>query len=169
VLKTSMGEIADAAGMQRPQLYRHFASKDALIISAILHQAKELSRRRLQSFPIKGPVATLIIDTLVAGHDDLIADEFATSTLAGDGARLMLRLLSDEPALRAAQAEWWTPVLEHGRARGEIRRDLSDEDIMDWFLLMQINIAEHPDLFSSSDRVREHLTRFVVPAVLNTQ
>jgi AcrR family transcriptional regulator len=166
VAKTSMGDIASRAGMQRPQLYRHFASKDALIVSAIVHQARELSRRRRQRFEIGGPVDALMIESVVAGHDDLMADEFASSTLAGDGGRLLLRLLAEEPALREAEAEWWCPVLNHGRARGEIREDLTDDEIMDWFLLMQINMAEHADLFSSPERVRNHVTKYVIPAVL---
>ena len=77
VAKTSMGEIADAAGMQRPQLYRHFDNKEALIVNAIVRQAQQLSHKRLEAFPLKGPVEPIIIETLLVGHNDLLADEFA--------------------------------------------------------------------------------------------
>jgi len=167
VIKTSMGDIADAAGMQRSQIYRYFESKEALIVSAIVRQARELSRRRLREFPLEGPVEPLIVATLVVGHDQLMADEFASHLMAGDGAGFTLRLLRTEPALREAQAEWWNPLIDYGRARGEIRDDLTNDEIMDWFLLMQMGMAEHPEHYPTEQRVRDHLARFVVPAVLS--
>jgi AcrR family transcriptional regulator len=166
VAKTTMGDIADAAGMQRPQLYRHFENKDALIVGAIIRQAQQLSRTRLQDFPLKGPVEPIIVETLILGHDGLLADEFAGSLMGGDDVELFLRIVRTEPSLRAAQAEWWTPVVEYGHQRNEIRLDLTVDEIVDWFLFNQITMAQQTSWFPDTTSVRHHLTNFVVPAVM---
>lgn len=152
--------------MQRPVLYRHFENKDTLIVSAVVRQAQELSRKRLERFPLEGPVERIIVETLVVGHDDLLADEFASGLMSGADVELFLRIVRTEPSLRAAQAEWWTPVVEYGHRREEIRADVTVDEIIDWFLLNQVNMAEHASQFPDAASVRHYLAKFVVPAVM---
>jgi AcrR family transcriptional regulator len=49
-----MGDIAEAAPMRRPHLYRHFESKEALIVSVMVCESQALSEQRLTRFPRRG-------------------------------------------------------------------------------------------------------------------
>jgi AcrR family transcriptional regulator len=164
--KTTMGDIADEAGMLRPHLYRYFDSKEALIAKAIVREAQDLSRNRSRSFTLNGPVAPLIVDVLTAGHRAMVADEFLGQVLVGDGADLMLRLLTDNPDFIEAQTTFWGPTFRYGRERAEIRSDLSDAEIISWFLISQMTLARHSEYFADEVAVQTHLERFVVPAIL---
>jgi AcrR family transcriptional regulator len=165
VAKTSMANIAEAAGMQRSQLYRHFETKEALIIKTMVQATRELSERRMSRFPLKGPVGPLMIEILVVGHQELMADEFATH-LIGHGARAFMQLISEVPEIRQAQLTWWELVIAYGQRRGEIRDDLTPDEITNWFLLSQINMVEYAERYPTVDDVRDHIAKFVVPAVL---
>jgi AcrR family transcriptional regulator len=164
--KTTMGDIADEAGMLRPHLYRYFGSKEALIARAIIREASELNRRRVKAFKLRGPVAPLIVDVLADGHRTMIADEFLGQVVLGDGADLMLRLLIGDPDFIEAEAAWWRPTLSYGRKRSEIRRDLTDDDIIGWFLISQMALTEHHEYFADDASVKSHLEKFIVPAIL---
>jgi AcrR family transcriptional regulator len=165
VEKTSMSDIAAMAGMQRSQLYRHVESKDALIVTTIVEAARKLSERRLAELPLEGSAADLITESLLIGHEDLLADSFA-SHLIGDGAKTFLRLLGEEAELRSSQALWWEPVIRYGQERGEIRDDLTVDEITDWFLIAQIGMVEYAERYPTLAAARRHLVNFVVPAVL---
>jgi AcrR family transcriptional regulator len=165
VAKTSMADIAEATGMQRSQLYRHFESKEALIVKTMVQAAQELTDRRMSLFPLEGPVGPLIIEILVDGHQELMADEFATH-LIGNGARAFMQLMSEVPDIRQAQLDWWGLVIAYGQRRREIRDDLTPDEITNWFLLSQINMVEFAERYPTVDEVRDHIAKFVVPAVL---
>jgi len=164
--KTSMGDIAEAARMQRPHLYRHFESKEALITSVIVRESRALSEERLRMFPRRGRAATLFVKALLYGQERLAANDFANYVVQ-NGSGLLVRLLATDSAFLDAEGVWWNPALDHGRARGEVREDLSNADVIQWFLLSQMTIFERRELFTSPDDIRPHLERFIVPAVLD--
>jgi AcrR family transcriptional regulator len=163
--KTSMANIAEAAGMQRSQLYRHFESKEALIVKTMIQATRDITERRRSRFLLQGPVGPLIIEILAVGHQELTADEFATHMI-GDGARAFMQLMSQVPEIRQAQLEWWEPVVAYGQRRGEIREDLTTDEITDWFLMSQINMVQYAERYPTVDEVRDQIAKFVVPAVL---
>ena len=75
-------------------------------------------------------------------------------------------MLVDNEQFLEAEREWWLPVIAHGRKRGEIRGDLGDDEIIAWFLLQQVAAFERNAMFSSQAKLRAHVQRFVVGAVL---
>jgi AcrR family transcriptional regulator len=168
VQKTSMGDIADAARMQRPHLYRHFESKEALITTVIVRESRGLSQERLTMFPRRGRASALFLDALMYGQERLAVNDF-TSYVVKQGSGLLVRLLSTDSSFVAAEGLWWNPALNYGRKRGEVRPDLSNTEIIQWFLLSQMTIFDRRDLWPAPEDFRRHLEQFVIAAILSTR
>jgi AcrR family transcriptional regulator len=164
VAKTSMGDIAEAARMQRPHLYRHFESKEALITTVIVRESRALSEERLTMFALRGRASTLFVKALMYGQERLATNDFARYVVQ-DGSGLLVRLLSAESAFLESEGHWWNPALDYGRGRGEVRDDISNADIIQWFLLSQLTIVDRADLWPTTKDLRRHLERFVVAAI----
>lgn len=162
---TKLGEIATAAGLARPNLYRYFPSREALILEVLITEIRAVNAARREQLTLAGPVAPLILDALHLGHELANEDYLARVALEGDGLAITADLVSREESILAAQYEYWEPVLDYGRARGEIVPHLDNEQIVRWFLTAHVLIAERPALIPNGD-VRQWLQYFVVPPVV---
>jgi len=165
VAKTSMGDIAEAARMQRPHLYRHFDGKEALITTVMVRESRALSEERLLMFPRRGRASTLFVEALMYGQQRLARNDFASHIIA-NGSGLLVRLLAANSAFVEAEGVWWNPALDYGRARGEVREAVGNTDIIRWFLLSQLTVHDRRELFTNETDVHSHLEHFVVPAIL---
>ena len=62
--------------------------------------------------------------------------------------------------------EYWRPILAHGRARGELRAELTDEQIVHWLGVVQMLFLENLELYPDLAAVVEHVDGFVVPSLM---
>ncbi|WP_406674808.1 helix-turn-helix domain-containing protein [Nonomuraea sp. N2-4H] len=92
---TTMNDVAEAAGVSPMTLYRHFPTKEDLVL---IDQHGELIAERITASPPDQPLVRRIGRALVA----------AATALTGDGAEadrrsllVRLRLMTSTPALRA--------------------------------------------------------------------
>jgi TetR/AcrR family transcriptional repressor of mexCD-oprJ operon len=121
--QAGMAEVATAAGLSRATVYRHFATREA-VIAAIRWHAVEQAMQALERSRIDEDSATDALRRLVAAWLD-VARRYSLSQLA------------DQPELRASDEErehkrrvFHEPLvrlIERGRAAGEFSSDLSPE------------------------------------------
>jgi AcrR family transcriptional regulator len=166
--KTTMADIADEASIRRPHLYRYFDSKEALIVSALVDATRKLNEQRLATIALTGSIAPILTEALMVIQERLFSDDLLGGVLSDDGANDVTLLLQRDPGFIEVQGHWWGRVLEYGRSRHEIRDDLSNVEIVQWFLFSQVAIRERSAVFGDLDSVRAHLSRFVIPAVLQS-
>ncbi|WP_019873709.1 TetR/AcrR family transcriptional regulator [Sporichthya polymorpha] len=164
IAATPLDEVAALAGVARPNLYRYFSSREELVRQVMIAEVRAVNAERWSRITLSGPVAPLILDSLVAGHD-LAHDYMANVTLVAEATAITADLMSHDEALAAAQYEYWGPLLEYGRARGEIAAHLTNERIVRWFLTNHVLVSERPVLVPDGD-VRAWFADFVVPPVL---
>jgi hypothetical protein len=98
------------------------------------------------------------------GQERLARNDFA-SYVVQDGSGILVRLLATDSAFLKRKGFWWNPALDYGRDRSELREDLNNAEIIQWFLLSQLTIFDRRDLWPTSEDLRRHLERFVVPAI----
>jgi AcrR family transcriptional regulator len=168
LLATKMDEIADEAGILRPNLYRYFPGKESLIVEVIVAEMRVTHESRRATLPMTGPVRPLIVESLVMGAEITRSDEVIKTNMADDAIALTARLCATEQRVLDAQYEYWGPLLEYGRARHEINPALSNERIVRWFLSQHFGFFERPEFFGGPGGIPGYIEDFVVPPVLAT-
>lgn len=164
IRRTTVGQIAEEAGVSRAWLYRLFPDKFALIGAALIRGDEEFwaaARAHVEAASdLPGQVAAAV--------------RFSRSKQPG---ALMLHLQQTEPEATAAvvgsgirqvlpgMAGFWRPYLEHARARGEVRADLDIPRAAEWVLRMVLSLVTVPgdvvDIEDDAD-VRAFLQAFLV-------
>jgi len=160
-----MADIAAATGLQRPNLYRYFPNKEALVLEVLIRETQAVHAERRARVRLAGPVGPLLAESLVSGQALARGDELIRFAMSGETAQLTAGLVRSESLLFAVEKAYWEPLLAYGRERGELRDDLTDDEIVRWFFVSQFLMFSHEDFFPA-EAVRAQVERFVVPAVL---
>jgi len=160
--RTRMDDIAQRVGIVRPNLYRYFPSKEALAATASAEESRRLNERRRKRLPVKGPVGELIAGSIVLGLQLALEDEYIVDLLSMENRDLVPETIN----AAAVRYEYWQPIFEHGRARGELRSDLSDEDLMRWLSTIQLHFLSQRALYPTIDDIEREVRLFVVPSIV---
>jgi AcrR family transcriptional regulator len=147
-LGVSVNAIADRAGVNVATLYRHFPTKDHLIVAAL----------------------EPVLEPLVTARDRALSTQAsgdALATFATEAVRLqaMHRGFADalehypsaielRAQLRGPAIDIVTPRVEHAHRTGELRRDVDARDLL-VVLRMVAGVAAAPEV--SPDRVRRYI------------
>jgi AcrR family transcriptional regulator len=164
IRRTTVGQIAEEAGVSRAWLYRLYPDKNTLIGAALMREDEEFWARA---------------HAVVGAADDL-ADQVAAAVIfsrAEQPGALLLLLQQAEPEATAAVvgsglrhmvpglAGFWHPYLEAAQARGEVRADLDVAQASEWVLRIVISLVsvagETMDINNPAD-VRAFLRTFLV-------
>jgi AcrR family transcriptional regulator len=164
VARTRVEDVAKAAGISRPLLYLHFEGRNGLIEALIDDEISRLVERNRARIPMDGTFAEALIEGSLAAvelgrSDELLADLFES---AGMENLPQLLLQPDRPP-RPMVFGLWKPVLDRARETGELRPDVSDEDVIEWLMTVHYMLLQRTDL--DPDRQRHLLEQFVLPAL----
>ena len=166
---TTVSEVAEAAGVSRGWLYRHYPDKASLLGAAIV---------RLNEVFCDESNRTL---SAITGFEQQLAVgvRLGRSAYATPGA-LVMQLRRDEPEEFAACAgagvqglvpdlgRFWRPYLEAARDRGEIHPDTELDEAAEWVARVQISLGTVPgDTLDPDDpdAVLRYMRRYVLPAL----
>lgn len=160
--KTHLDDIAKAVGIARPNLYRYFPNKEALIAAVVARNSQRIHASRRDRLPIEGPVAELLEQSLIIGLGEALQDPFTDEIMTPANRDLAAAAMEDTEDRLA----YWQPIFDHGRKRGELRSDLTDEDLLHWLSTTQLHFMTNLHLYPTIDRIASDVRRFVVPAML---
>lgn len=166
---TTVSEVAEAAGVSRGWLYRHFPDKVSLLGAAIV---------RLND-AFWSQAHDLLHD--VEGFDrQLVAGIEHGRTAYDDPGALLMKLRVDEPEEFAAcagagvqglvpdLAEFWTRYLVAARDQGEIHPDTDIAEAAEWVARVLISLATVPgQTLDAGDpgQLLAHVRRYVMPGL----
>jgi AcrR family transcriptional regulator len=154
--KLTLDRVAVAAGLSRTTAYRLFGTNADMAGALAAHR---LAAHRQAVFEIGQ-----------GGSDAIhrIAEMCVHSLVVIVRDPVLSRLFDDDdlmrtPTLRELADELLRPVVEDGRAVGEIRRDLGTDEIVDWLLEVVTALASrHHD----EDTLRRRYSLFVRPGLM---
>jgi AcrR family transcriptional regulator len=165
VARTRIEDIARAAGISRPLLYQHFEGRSGLIEALLNDQIARLVEENRRRFPAEGTFADMLIEGSLAAvelgrGDALLAELFEASSMED----LPGLLLDPARPPHAMVLGLWRPVFDRARESGELRGDLSDDDLIEWVMTIHYVLLLRGDV--DQQRQRQLLELFVVPALL---
>jgi AcrR family transcriptional regulator len=122
---TSIGDLADAMGVQKGSLYAHIRSKQDLLY-ATMREGADAFHGVLDALPEEGPVAERIRLAL-RGHLRVVSEQLDVATVFTREWRYLEGERRDEiVAERRRYEERIRALFREGRELGELRTDLDD-------------------------------------------
>ena len=153
VHRTSMADIADAADISRKTLYIVFENRTALVEHLIAYRMAKLGssiRKKVRGFKdFEKALIDVPIATVALGQEDPL---FAEIILATTDHRIEQFLLRGNPQIIGHMNETWLPVIEAGRKQGIVRKELSNERIVEIIMHMQLLLWMGDDLGLAKQR-----------------
>ncbi|MCV7175463.1 TetR/AcrR family transcriptional regulator [Mycolicibacterium sphagni] len=166
---TTVSEVAEAAGVSRGWLYRHYPDKASLLGAAIVRLNNAFWAESHQ-----------VLDAIDAFEEQLaVGVRLGRSAYDSPGA-LVMQLRRDEPEEFAACAgagvqglvpdlgRFWQPYLEAARDRGEIHADTELAEAAEWVARVQISLGTVPGETldpDDYDAVLRYMRRYVLPGL----
>jgi len=162
--KTTMGDIAQAAGASRPLLYRYFSDKEKIfeiVVDRILHEWNEvLIAEAARSTPGTAHTLRLVLTASL----DFARDRHVVRGLLARDSRSALADYSDVIEQGSALLrKLLEDILRTGVQRGDVRGDLNVEDVAHVVSAVFLAYADH--IVSGDD---EDLGERRVEAILET-
>lgn len=166
---TTVSEVAEAAGVSRGWLYRHFPDKVTLLGAAIV---------RLNNAYWSDAHAMLAsIDGL---DNQMVTGIQHGRTAYDDPGALLMKLRVEEPDEFAAcagagvqglvpdLADFWSRYLVAARDNGEIHPDTDIDDAAEWVARVILSLATMPGQrldANNADELLAHVRRYVMPGL----
>lgn len=166
--KTSVGDVAAAAGVSRRTIYRYFPSREQLIAAYVrwgvdrFHVLAAARLERLVTFEEQMAELAAMARTPQAAFG-----ETRTMGLSAAMAMFFVGTMHSQPLLRRS-IEFLTPYVRAAQARREVRADLDAAQAAEWIARMLYSIAELPSVTFDADdvtAVRGFVRRFLVPGL----
>ena len=169
IRSTTVSEVAEAAGVSRGWLYRHFPDKASLLGAAIV---------RLND--AYWSEAHAILEQIEGLDCQIAAGIVRGRTAYDDPGALLMKLRLDEPEEFAAcagagvqglvpdLADFWSRYLIAARDRGEIREDTDIAEASEWVARVLLSLATVPgDTLdpTDSDAVLKQVRRYLMPGL----
>jgi len=164
VARMSLVDVAEAAGLGRQTVYRHFKSRAELIEAAAVARLDELIRElrpvaeSCKSF--QEAVVRLNVESVRAVREDKLL--FNILEESGDRQLERFMMERDSPVADHMMV-LWGQLFRRARAGGELREHLQDADIAAWIRAVQMILLVRNDLNPAQQA--KLLRDFVAPAL----
>lgn len=164
IRKTSMEDVAEAAGLSRPAVYRLFPGRQALIDAVMSVRVEELIDEVVPRALARPTFAESILEaclraiTFIRETPDLY--RLFNETNLGRASTELLRTRSGGLELGYRV---WKPLLDRGRERNEVRPGVIDNDFIEWVSTLILVYSERDDL--PLDRLSTLFWNNLVPIV----
>lgn len=158
---TKIVDVARLAQVSRPNIYRYVQNMEELVRLVVLERADYI----LHELKVHdGPWYESLIDLFVQQVNTALKDEVYMLIVEQAGP-VTAKLIADDNAVQTSLNKVIAPIIAKGRAAGEIREGLSDEEILYWLHYQTWCLSRDPRIHKTVE-IEGLARKFVVGGLL---
>lgn len=165
--KTSMEDVARAAGMSRATVYRYFENRDELLLGVASRQASALATEAIGYLSQYNTISDWMVEGLLFTLRELPRRPVFASLVTSLDSRSSGNLLLGSTGLIQIGVNVLGPVFANAKAQGLLRDEIEPEMLIEWLLRMLWTYLNAPSQVATDEEgVRKLFRMMLVPAVL---
>jgi AcrR family transcriptional regulator len=165
--KTTVEDVAQAAGVSRATLYRRFKSRDELLLAVIVREAGRLAAEAEVTIRRFDDVDAWIVEGMLLCLREIPRRPLLAMLFAPEEVGAASRLVLTSERLLAIGSDFLRPMFEAARERGLLREGVRIDVLMEWVLRILMSYLTVPSHLARSDaELRQLLRAMILPAVL---
>lgn len=164
--KVTMEDVARRAGIARQTVYKHFASKNDLLVALFVHEIEQRHYPVVRARHELGRSADQLTDLFVTELELALEWVLLSRTFDPASAPRIGELVLTSAGLARCMEELWLPILQDYRAAGLLHPWLDARETVRWMTYQHVWLLSHPDLLAADPAVRRHYIRtFIIGAI----
>ena len=165
--KTSMEDVARAAGMSRATVYRYFENRDALLLGVASRQSSALAVEAINYLAQFNTISDWLVEGLLFTLRELPSRPVFASLVTSLDSRASGNLFLGSTGLVQIGVNVLQPIFANAKAQGLLRDDVDPEMLVEWLLRMLWTYLNAPSQVATDEEGMRKLFRMMlIPAVL---
>jgi len=165
--KTSMEDVARAAGMSRATVYRYFENRDALLLGVASRQASALASEAISYLSRFNTISDWLVEGLLFTLREIPNRPVFASLVTSLDSRASGSLLLGSTGLVQIGVNVLQPMFANAKEQGLLRDDIDPEMLIEWLLRMLWTYLNAPSQVATDEEGMRKLFRMMlIPAVL---
>lgn len=165
VRKTSMVDVAEAAGLSRQTVYRLFESRPALLAYIAGERIQAMGEALKPYFAELDDLEEALVEgsirSIAVGDKDTLFREIVADSGEHELEQFIFKGTTD---IQQMMLSLWSPVLDRARERGQLHDGVSNEEAVEWIRNQHATMSVRGDYDEAKQR--RILSRFVVPSLM---
>jgi AcrR family transcriptional regulator len=165
--RTTMDDVATAAGVSRKTVYNYFTNKSVLIAEVIFDEARRVNARARRGFDSALPSAELLVAAELALLTSARKSSYIEILLNPADFGTAAEVIENSARVAEVQHEYWDPILDLIAERGELPGDHDRAEVVAWLTFVHVALCARPK-GGDRDQVHRLLSRYVATGVLRS-
>jgi AcrR family transcriptional regulator len=165
--KTTIEDVAQAAGLSRATVYRQFGNRDALLLGVAAREADRLAEQAGAFLERFDDVESWLVEGILFCLREVPRRPLLAQFLAPQEVGAASRLVLTSERMIAIGTEILRPMFEPAQSAGLLHRDVELNSLIEWILRILMSFLAVPGPAErSEDELRRILQTLLVPAVV---
>ena len=165
--KTSMEDVARAAGMSRATVYRYFENRDALLLGVASRQASDLAAEAIQYLGNFNTISDWLVEGLLFTLREIPQRPVFASLVTSLDSSAASKLLLGSTGMIQIGVNVLRPMFANAKEQGLLRDDVNIDMLIEWLLRVLWTYLNAPSqVATDEDSKRKLFHMMLIPAVL---
>jgi len=165
--KFTMDEVARAAGIARQTIYKHFSSRDELLIAMLIEDMQVRQAPELRDVVGRHPSVENLVEIFLTELEVAAKYPLFHELLDPRTAPRAAELLFQSASIMAVREASWKPILHRYAEQGVVRSDLDLAATVRWITYQMFWLVTHPAVLTDDTaELREYVRRYILGGIV---